>query len=172
MSGHLSPSELAALSRRYRPPLIAFFVRRLGDHSRAEDLTQELFARLAAMPEKDIPHLEGYIFQMAANLIRDSSRREKVRTAVSNAIRTDEARDIEWLDAERIVLARESIAQLSVILDSLPERTRTILILFRLESMPRKNIADAFGISISAVDKHLGRAMEILMSVYGRSDDR
>ena len=37
---------MSAMSRRFRPALIAFFLRRIRNHSEAEDLTQEGLLRV------------------------------------------------------------------------------------------------------------------------------
>ncbi len=166
--GAFPKAEMAALSRRFRPALMAFFLRRLrGDHARAEDLTQEVFVRLVAMPDKDMANPDAYLFQIASNLIRDQSRRLKVRQDYSQALMADDMLHVDLRDAERIVLARENIGQVATLLDALPERTRSIFVLFRLESMSRKTIADAFGISLSAVDKHLRKALTVVLGGHG-----
>lgn len=45
------------------------------------------------------------------------------------------------------------------ILQALPERTRVIFILRRLEGLKYQDIANRFGISVSAVEKHMERAV-------------
>lgn len=164
-------AELDALSRRFRPALVAFFMRRLRDHARAEDLTQELFAKLLAMPNRDIVNTEGYLFQMAMNLIRDHGRHDKIRADYAADLLADEASSFEWRNAERILLARESIGRTATLLNTLPERTRAVLILYRIENMPRKRIAEALGVSISSVDKHLAKAMAMLVRANGAAHD-
>jgi RNA polymerase sigma-70 factor (ECF subfamily) len=49
----------------------------------------------------------------------------------------------------------------------MPERTRTIFLLKRLDGLRHKAIATQLGISISAVEKHIVRAMEHLMACAG-----
>ena len=67
--------EFEQLNRRFRPALMAFFLRRIGNHAEAEDLTQEVFARLMAMGAENLHQADAYVFQMAANLLRDRGRR-------------------------------------------------------------------------------------------------
>jgi RNA polymerase sigma-70 factor (ECF subfamily) len=43
-------------------------------------------------------------------------------------------------------------------LRDLPERTRTIFLLFRLENMKQREIADMLGISVRTVEQHVVRA--------------
>jgi RNA polymerase sigma-70 factor (ECF subfamily) len=156
-------SELAVLSRRFRPALMAFFLRRLRNHAEAEDLTQEVFVRLAATDRETMQSAEAYIFRVAANMLSDRGRREKVRADYRAAIWADDRADVDPLDPSRIADAREDVAAVIVALKTLPERTRSIFILYRLENMDKRAIADALGISVSAIDKHLVRAQKHLV---------
>jgi RNA polymerase sigma-70 factor (ECF subfamily) len=150
--------DLNGLNRRYRPALMAFFMRRAASHSDAEDMTQELFAKLAAPQAGAMDNADAYIFQMAANLLRDRGRREKVRANYRASVDAGSV-DLEPLDPARVLLARESLGEVSDALRELPERTRAIFLLFRLEGMKQSELATLYGISISAVQKHIFKAM-------------
>src|SRR3546814_11671973 len=53
---HAQPSHAVdQLNRRFRPGLMAFFLRRVGNHAEAEDLTQEVFVRLADTDTAQMP---------------------------------------------------------------------------------------------------------------------
>ena len=56
------------------------------------------------------------------------------------------------------ITRREALGLVSRALAGLSQRSREILLLFRLERMRKRDIADSFGISVSAVDKHLIKA--------------
>jgi RNA polymerase sigma factor (sigma-70 family) len=155
--------ELNRLDRRYRPALMAFFMRRAASHGDAEDMTQELFAKLAtaqsgsgATGAMDNP--DAYIFQMAANLLRDRGRRERVRANYRASLDIG-AIDLEPLDPARVLLGRESLGEVSDALRELPDRTRAIFLLFRLEGMKQSELAALYGVSVSAVQKHILKAM-------------
>jgi RNA polymerase sigma-70 factor (ECF subfamily) len=47
-------------------------------------------------------------------------------------------------------------------LDALPPRARAVVILRRFENLTYPQIAQRLGISVSAVEKHMGRAMSAL----------
>lgn len=165
-------SVVHALSRRLRPALMAFFRRRLGgDQAHSEDLTQEVFVRLMDLPARTIDNPEAYVFQIAANLLTDEARRQRHRDNHSRALREDATLGLDPLSPERIAAAREQIGAVARLLDTLPERTRTIFILLRLEAMSRQTVADTFGISPSAVDKHLRKALMVVLGAQGNSDD-
>jgi RNA polymerase sigma factor (sigma-70 family) len=159
----LAQAELAQLSRRFRPALMAFFLRRLRNHAEAEDLTQEVFVRLATADRQTMQSAEAYIFRIAANMLSDRARREKVRADYRAAIWADDRAGVDPLDPGRVANAREDIAAVIGALKALPERTRSIFILYRLENMDKRDIADALGVSTSAVDKHLIRAQAHLV---------
>lgn len=147
------------LNRRFRPALMAFFLRRIGSHAEAEDLTQEVFARLATMETGHVDSSEAYIFRMAGNLLRDRSRREKVRFDYRATVMADEQASLDLLDPSRVATGRQSLEQLAAALRELPETTRTMFVLYRLEHLDRRDIAAAFDTSPSTVDRHLTRAM-------------
>jgi len=153
--------------RDYRPALIAFFLRRVHSHSEAEDLTQEVFIRIAGSSRSAMRQPDAYIFQVAANLLRDRARREQIRSEHAAGARLVEGAGIEILDPFRVAAGREALGRLVSALDELPERTRRIFLLFRFEQIDQRTIAESFGISLSAVEKHIYRAMAHLIERTG-----
>ncbi|KQY28074.1 RNA polymerase subunit sigma-24 [Caulobacter sp. Root487D2Y] len=154
--------DLRGLDRRYRPALMAFFMRRAASHSDAEDMTQELFAKLATAQVSPMDNADAYIFQMAANLLRDRGRRERVRANYRASVHAgigSGTGDLESLDPARVLLGRESLGEVSDALRELPDRTRAIFLLFRLEGMKQSELAALYGVSVSAVQKHIFKAM-------------
>lgn len=64
-------AELDAMNTAYRPALVSYFARRIGTMAEAEDLTQEVFMRLAGANLESIEKPEAYLFSIASNLLRD-----------------------------------------------------------------------------------------------------
>lgn len=154
--------NLDQLNRKYRPPLIAFFSRRVNNLTEAEDMTQEVFMRLMKAECQSENTQSAYIFQIAANLVRDRARYNHVRRKYAEVIRADMGTGIDPLDPHRITSARETIAALWTSIQTLPEPTQQIFILYRVENIPKQQIADAFGIHARTVDKHLAKALAFL----------
>ncbi len=160
-------SEASALSRfhrDYRPGLMAFFLRRVRNPADAEDLTQEVFIRIAAQSDGSMRSADAYIFQTAANLLRDRSRAQKVREDYLAGMSVVEGTGVETLDPYRVAAGREALARITAGISELPQRTRQIFLLFRYENLNQRTIAESFGISVSAVEKHIYRAMAHLMN--------
>jgi RNA polymerase sigma-70 factor (ECF subfamily) len=140
---------------------MAYFRRRVRSHSEAEDLTQDVFLRLSQINGRAMQSAEAYIFRMAANLLHDRARREKVRSDYRNKMLVDPI-DVDPIDPLRIASDREALAIVRVGIRDLPERTRTIFILCRLEGVERQAVAEAFELSLSTVDRELARAIALL----------
>jgi RNA polymerase sigma factor (sigma-70 family) len=120
-----------------------------------------------------LEHAEAYVFTTASNLLKEY-RRKSQRFDSALCIPIDEAvaseletRLVEDLTPERLLLSRDSLKEALAMLDELGERTRDIFILFRLENMKQKDIAVAFGISQSTVEKHVMRAVLHLTARQG-----
>lgn len=138
---------------------MAFFTRRAATYSDAEDMTQELFAKLARVEDPAMENADAYIFQMAANLLRDRRRRERVRASYRAAVTAGDPVDREPLDPARILEGREDLGAVSRALRELPERTRAIFLLYRLEGMKQAELATLYGMTTSGVQKHILKAM-------------
>ena len=160
------------INLRYRRALEAYFHRRVGNHAEAEDLAQEVFLRLIPkMRTSDVENKNAYIFKVATNLLRDRARRQKshcesthfsIDTLVDgeDGPRGPSERSLaDERGPERIMLSRERLETLLLALDELGERTRSIFLMFRLENMKQKDIATTLGISVSAVEKHVVKAL-------------
>ncbi len=148
-------------NRRWRPALMAFFLRRVRDHAEAEDLTQEVFMRLLNSTTK-AEKPDAFVFQVAQNLLIDRARQHQVRERHRLGALADDDRELDPLDPYRITEGRERVAALVAALSELPERTRTMFILYRIENMSQEAIGETYGISASAVKQQIAKAMAAL----------
>jgi len=151
--------DLKAVFLEQRPMLVRLLVARLGSAEEAEDVVQEMWLKLERLTLRPLEQPGAYLFRMAANLAADR------RIAASRS----RARDSAWLesqpgvhehpDAERAMIARERLARIETSVAAMPERMRAALRMFRVEELPQKEIARRLGISVSAIEKLLRRAM-------------
>lgn len=169
MTGASEPARDARASMSetatFRPALIQYFRRKTRDQNEIEDLVQDVFVRIAARRSGDVvDNLAGYVFQTAASVLADRHRRRSVRHADAHVEFDTERHSDADFDAERILEARQSLHAAVACLQTLPERTRTIFVLRRLEGQAYRDIAGRIGISVSAVEKHMVRAVQHLVS--------
>jgi RNA polymerase sigma factor (sigma-70 family) len=157
-------SAIVALSARYRSAIMAFFSRRISDRNDVEDMTQDVFVSLTRRAELDtIDNAERYIFQIAANLLRDRFRLSRIRPVIESEGYADpNDRLIDEISPERELLGREAYAAFTDALQELPERVRMIFVLNRFEEMPGREIAIALGVSQRLVEKDISRVLKLL----------
>lgn len=129
---------------------------------------QEVFTRVVARDSTaPISHLGKYLHQTAASVLADYARRRSARRAEAHVEFNPDIHGESDFDPERIVSGREDMAAATAALLSLPERTRTIFVLRRLDGVPARDVAEQVGISVSAVEKHMMRAVRHLSSAMG-----
>jgi RNA polymerase sigma factor (sigma-70 family) len=165
---------IGELDRRFRLPLIAYFRRRVSGASEAEDLTQDVFERvLKALSHAPIVNAEALVFRIAVNLLRDRARREITRggeqsLTSENIVALADALTVD-LSPERVVLGERTLADVLAALQELGERTQAIFYLYRLENLKIREIAAIYGISASAVEKQVSKA---LLHLTRRQEER
>lgn len=155
---------LDGLARRYRGALLRFFERRIPDRRfEAEDLTQEVFLRLANRGAAgEVEHVEAYLFQTAANVLIDRARRGTVRHAAAHIPFDLVEHAGEAFSPERVYIGEQQLELVMAALKGLPDRTRAAFSLHRFEGLKYADIAKRLGISVSAVEKHIMHALREL----------
>src|SRR3546814_13856723 len=78
---------------------------------------------------------------------------------------------VEWVTPERERLGREALGTVDTAIDAQPERTRQILAWRRIDHLTNRAIAQRLGISETAVEKHMRKAMFALARGRGDGDD-
>jgi len=166
------PAAFDALVRRLRSPLMRFFMRRTASPTDAEEMVQDLFVRLLRRADLlTLENVDGYVFEAAANVARDRGRHDLARGGGRHVDIETLAAESEEPGAERIVAGRQRLNRTLAVLDALPPRARDVVILRRFENLTYGQIADRLGISVSAVEKHMVRAMSALRRDLGRTTD-
>ncbi len=156
----LSSRLLAEWSQRYRSALVSYFRKRLRTSAEVEDLVQEVFLRLARQHELNtIRFVEPYLFQTASHVLTDHARLGAARRVQDHETYEDCAHPTEVCAPETVLADRQLVSRLLEALAQLPERTQTIFILRRWDELPNADIARMLGVSVSAVEKHIGKAL-------------
>ena len=156
-------SKLADEVGPVRGWLMRYFRRRVQNHAEIEDLVQDVFTRMVARDSTEpVEHLGGYVLKTAATVFTDWIRRRSSHGASLHVAFEPELHGEDEVDPQRILGGREELQAATKVLLQLPERTRTVFILRRLEGKRFQEIAAHLGISVSAVEKHMVRAIHQL----------
>nr|WP_314431627.1 sigma-70 family RNA polymerase sigma factor [uncultured Brevundimonas sp.] len=162
-SGLASEDGFGGLTRRLRGPLFHFFLRRSASRADAEEMVQDLFVRLLRRADLlSLENIDGYVFEAAANMARDRGRYEQARGHGRHVEIDDLVAPSEAPGAEQIVAGKQRLQRMLTALNALPPRARQVVILRRFENLTYPQIARRLGISVSAVEKHMTRAMTAL----------
>ncbi len=165
----VSPSRsaeglLEELARAHRPALVRYFSRKGFSASDAEDGVQEVLLRLtkSAGLLNGVSNLQGYLFSTASHVATDFLR-TKIRRRMNFHQEYQDARHARLDHApDEIFESQEALATVFLALNELPEKTRTIFVLARLEHMTQAEISRRLGLSLSTVEKHVAKALAYL----------
>lgn len=139
--------------------LLRFFARRGIVGPDAEDAVQDVFARLArAARFNSREHLQGYLFTTAASVAVDHVRRRNSRATLFHEPMEDEQPVCAHPGPDQQVSQQQTLERVAQALQELPERTRVIFIMARLEGCQYADISRRTGVSTSAVEKHMIKA--------------
>lgn len=148
------------MAERYYAPLLSFFRKRARHPADVQDLVQQVFLSLSRNPQVTaVQNPDAYIFQTASNAWRDHLRRRVVRGDVEVQSVEENGGAGSDFSPERVLLGQEAMAQVAAALRELPERTRDVFMLRCFEGLKHAEIAQLYGISVRAVEKHSARAL-------------
>lgn len=157
-----------ALFERHAEALRLFLRGRSVAPDEIEDLLQELFTRLmdAHRLEEKMADSTGssrsYLLTMANGLMVDRWRKEQVRNAHADAVRTVDQGHADELSPERIVAAQLELEAIKAVILDMPLNWRVALLLQRMRNMSYEDIALHMGVQVKQVDNYLVRALRRL----------
>ena len=141
-----------------RPQMEALVSRRVGCRATAADLVQDLFLRFWRRPLVQVEELGTYLLRCAGNIAIDHLRSEGSRGRVNQYWQPEP--DALGSEPQAALEAGNDLRQVEAALRRLPERTRHIFLLNRIHGRTYADIANVMGVSQSAVEKHMMRALE------------
>jgi len=146
-----------------RRELLAFMAARLRCPFTAQDLVQDLFLKLFALePSAEVANARAYVFRMAANLVIDHQRRHARRGDILAEAEAYLNSAESTASPERQAMAQEELRDLAAAVERLPPATRRIFKRNRFAGRTQREIAAELGISQTAVEKHIRKALAAL----------
>lgn len=145
------------------------FLRARGAGDAAEDILQEVWIKASAGAAGPIAEPLAYLYRIANNVMLDR-RRAELRATRRDTAWSEMAGDIAPAQSEVRLIARERLAAVAAALAALGDRSDAIFRRYRLDGVSQRDIAAEFGISLSAVEKHLQKAYRTLADLRERLD--
>jgi RNA polymerase sigma-70 factor (ECF subfamily) len=148
--------DFEMLYREQAPRLQRRLRAKLRSAEDARDLVQDAFARL--LGARSIPREPAaFLNRIVRNLVVDRARRLATRGPEVALTITDGPR-VEATQSEAIEL-EQTRALYRASVGALPNRTREVFLLHRIDGLAYKDIAEMLGISIRTVEWHVAEAI-------------
>ena len=159
--------DFDAVVQRYWPRVLRFLLTAVNDSDLAESLTQDCFLKAYRHRSsfRGDSALNTWLMSIAVNLVRDHTRNRRFqfwRRAERMARDSEWAKDIlpdRTISPEQRTLINEEVQAVWAATRNLSERQRTVFLLRFVEDFDILEIAAATGLSESAVNVHLFRAV-------------
>lgn len=160
--------QLDALFRRHAPALLRF-LRRQTSRDEAQDLAQEAFLRLTrAVDHQSLQTPEAYLKRIARNLLRDRAKSVSGFRERTHAVLDPELHAANDGDPHLALEARQLLERHEAAVLKLKPKTREVYLRHRIDGQTYAEIATALGIGISAVEKHMMKAIAAVDRSLGR----
>jgi RNA polymerase sigma-70 factor (ECF subfamily) len=143
-----------------------FILYRIKDQQIAEDLLQDVFYKLWINREKLDEHqsIKNYVYTIADNLILNHIRHLKV--VAKHQIESSPPHFIKADSPQFILEEKEWQSKLSSAIEKLPEKTKVVFLMSRMEDLKYQEIADRLSISVKTVETHMVKALKTLRESF------
>jgi RNA polymerase sigma-70 factor (ECF subfamily) len=155
LADHILPHE---------PELRRWLVRRLPGGMDADDVVQEVYARLAELDDPTrIQVPRAYLYAAARSVVLQQLRRERI-VAFETIAEFDRfgAASAEF-EPERRALAGDELRRTAALIESLPDKCRQAFVLRKIHGLSQREIATRMRISENTVEKHIVKGLRVLM---------
>ncbi|CAI4030301.1 hypothetical protein DNFV4_00729 [Nitrospira tepida] len=156
----LTSQDIERLFHECRQQLIRSLYRIVRCEDAAADLAQETYLRLVSLaPTTSVAYPRALLFRTAANLAIDYLRQGQARRRTGEAL--EAAADVPSAapPADRALFDKQRLRIFLDAIDSLPPRSREAFLLHRVHDCSYRAIAAKLGVSESAVEKLIMRAL-------------
>ncbi|UNY98758.1 RNA polymerase sigma-70 factor [Zhouia spongiae] len=138
--------------------LVAYYY--VKDADEAEDIVQDVFARIIATgKDRKVENLKAYIFTAVRNQSLNSVQRKKISYSIDhNAFELSGSQSSK----EEEMVSEEKKSLLHAIVRKLPEQCRQVFLLCAIEGLKYHEAADKLDISINTVKAQMKKAYRIL----------
>ncbi len=125
----------------------------------AEDVAQDTFIKLWENKHKiERKTVKSYLYTIAGNLAINQLKRQQLQYKFVNQVQFRQ----EDKSPEYLAEMKEFEEELQRVIAAIPEGSREVFLMNRLEDLKYREIAERLGISVKAVEKRMSKALQIL----------
>ncbi len=144
---------------KHNDELHRYVSKKLNCPNDAEEVVQEVFYNYMRMDDaENVENPRAFLYKTANNLALNHIRKSSYRSAHLNTL--DRDRQTPTLEAE--VFSQKDIDTLQASLNELPELTKVIFLMNRIEAKTYAEIAKEVNTSVSSIQKHMMAALKYL----------
>ena len=133
-----------------------------SDSEQAEDLAQEAFIRLWENCRKVAPaKAKAFLYRVGYNLFLEQIKHRKVVLNFQRRQFSGPGPE----NPEFAYLSKEFEAKLWAAIQSMPEKSREVFLMNRIEGFTYREIAERLDIGVKAVEKRMSIALEVMRGV-------
>ncbi len=171
-----SQKAYAELMQRYKDSIFFMVLKMVNNKDDAMDITVTTFAKAFENLEKYRPDyaFSTWLFRIATNGSIDFIRKKKIATTSIHAMAYDGDEDkvfeikSDGLNPEEHSIKKQQTEQLKEIIDKLPTRYRTLIILRYFDELSYEEIAEQMDLPLGTVKAQLFRGRDLLSNVLTR----
>jgi RNA polymerase sigma factor (sigma-70 family) len=155
----------------HRDELVSYAAKIVGDHATADDIVQDAWLGLSRA-EEDVRILDpkAYLRRAIRNLAIDALRRKARQQRIGGEMPEAEiAHDAP--SPEQASIARADLRCVAAVLQSLPERQRIAIEMYRFDDYKLREIAAHLGVSIALVHKLIADGLALCAERCGIGRD-
>jgi len=151
--------DVNAIWQDFSEGLMRFILKRVRDPHDAEDIRQEVFAKIHRNIDslRDTRKLPAWVYQIARNTIIEHYRGRRAAMEPPEMLREMPDEPPAELQA-----ADHVVSWLRPMVERLPDKYRRPLLLTEFDGLPQKEMAQALGLSLSGAKSRVQRAREQL----------
>lgn len=166
----------AELMHRYKESIYFMSLKMVNNKDDAMDMTVETFGKAFENIEKYKPDFafSTWLFRIATNNCIDFIRKKRLNVVSMDSMVDDEGDDrplqirSDTLDPEEISIKKQQNEKLKDIVDKLPSRYRTLIILRYFDELSYEEIANQLDLPLGTVKAQLFRARDLLSNVMNQ----
>jgi len=160
----LTYKEFQEIFDTYFKPIRNFIYFKVGESAIAEDIAQDTFIKLWETRKAiNMKTVKSYLYTIAGNLTINYLKRNQLKYKFHNQLSTRADKN----NPEFILEMKEYEKVLNEVLASIPDGSREVFLMNRIEGMKYKEIAENLGLSVKAIEKRISKALEIIREKLG-----